>query len=257
MERIKRGNLRAVEINKAKKRKLKYITIAVVIAVLLLVSIVIIFMRNTKNYESFEIKATVDLVGLDSSNVMSYKSGILKVGRDGAETISADGKQIWNVSYNMKDPIADVNGNYVVIGDRGQKSVYIIDGSGVAKSIETIYPVVEVQVATQGVAAVLMDNGTQDLISIYSMDSSQPLADVKTLTAQDGFPISIALSEDGTKLVTSYIKVENDTVVSQVTFHNFGAVGQNHIDQLAGSWSFSEFVPKVEFLTNDIVAVFT
>ena len=35
MERIKRGNLRAVEINKAKKRKLKYITIAILIAVLL------------------------------------------------------------------------------------------------------------------------------------------------------------------------------------------------------------------------------
>ena len=257
MERIKRGNLRAVEINKAKKRKLKYITIAVVLAVLLLLGIVIFVVRNTKNYESFELKGSVDLVGLDSSKVMSYKNGIIKIGRDGAETISADGKQIWNVSYNMKDPTADVNGNYVVIGDRGQKSVYIIDGAGVTNSIETIYPIVEVQVATQGVAAILMDNGTQDLISIYSMDASQPLADVTTLTAQDGFPISIALSDDGTKLVTSYIKVENDTVVSQVTFHNFGAVGQNHIDQLVGSWSFSEFVPKIEFITNDIVAVFT
>ena len=257
MERIKRGNLRAVEINKVKKRKLKYITIAIVIAVLLLLGIAIFMIRNTKNYESFELKGSVDLVGLDSSKVMSYKNGIIKIGRDGAESISADGKQIWNVSYNMKDPVADVNGNYVVIGDRGQKSVYIIDGAGVTNSIETIYPIVEVQVARQGVAAILMDNGTQDIISIYSMDGSQPLADVTTLTAQDGFPISIALSDDGTKLVTSYIKVENDTVASQVTFHNFGAVGQNHIDQLVGSWSFSEFVPKIEFLTNDVVAVFT
>lgn len=257
MERLKRGNLRADEINKGKKRKSKYISIAIIIALLLLITIILIIRHNTKNYESFKLKSTTDLVGLDSSKVVSYKNGILKISRDGAETISAEGKQIWNISYNMKDPIADVNGNFAVIGDRGQKSVYIVNGSGVTNSIETLYPVVEVQVATQGVAAILMDNGTQDFISIYSMDSSQPLADVTTLTAQDGFPISIALSDDGTKLVTSYVKVENDTILSQVTFHNFGDVGQNHIDQLVGSWSFSEFVPKIEFLTNNVVAVFT
>lgn len=256
MERLKRGNLRVDEINKIKRRKKKYILIAASLALLIVLAAIFLISNKRKNYVAFRSAATRELVAGETSTILAYKNGILKITRDGAETISADGKQIWNVAYNMKEPIADVNGNSVVIGDRGGKTVCIINGSGISNQINTLYPIVEVQVAAQSVAAVLMDNGTKDCISLYGLENTNELVYIETISAQDGFPISISLSEDGTKLVTSYIRINNDTISSVVTFYNFGSVGSNYIDKLVGSWSYNEFIPKVEFITNNFVGVF-
>ncbi|MDD5937372.1 MAG: DUF5711 family protein [Clostridiales bacterium] len=256
MERLKRGNLRVDEINKSRRRKLKYIVVIVVFLFLLLVAGIIVLTIKTKSYNAFKVRNTVEIPNIDADHVTPYKNGILRTTRDGAETIAADGKQVWNVSYNMKNPIVDVNSNYAIIADMGGKTAYIVNGSGVSNAIETLYSIVEVKVASQGVAAILMNNGTEDYINIYSMESTQPLLSIKSLATKDGFPITMALSDDGTKLVTSYIKVENDTITSQVTFRNFGDVGKNYIDQVVGNFSFMSFVPKIEFVTNNNVAIY-
>jgi hypothetical protein len=256
MERIKRGNLRVDEINKSKKKKRKRLVILAVLLVLLMVGVIVIIRLQSMNFNSFEVIKTAELSDLTGSKFISYRGGALKANRDGTETISADGKQIWNVTYNMKDPIVDVNNSFAVIGDLNGKSAYIVNGSGVSNAIKTLYPIVDVQVAAQGVAALVLNNGTKDRINIYSMESTEEIAYVESVATKDGFPISIALSDDGRKLITSYVKAEADTITSQVTFHNFGDVGQNHTDNLVGTYNFSEFVPKVEFLTNDIAAIF-
>lgn len=255
MERLKRGNLRIDEINKGKKKKKRRLIILAVLLLLLFIFVVLITRLQNVKFNSFEIIQSAELSDLTGSRFTSYRGGVLKANRDGAETISSDGKQIWNVSYNMKDPIMDVNSSYAVIGDLNGKTAYIVNGSGVSNAITTIYPIVEVQVAAQGVTAILLNNGTKDLINIYSMESSEEIAYVESVAMKDGFPISIDLSNDGRKLITSYVKAEADTVTSQVTFHNFGDVGQNHTDRLVGSYSFKEFVPKVEFITNNTAIV--
>lgn len=255
MERLKRGNLRVDEINKSKKKKRKRLVILAVLIILLLVGVAVIIRLQNMNFNSFEVVKTAELSDLTGSKFTSYRDGVLKANRDGAETISSGGKQIWNVTYNMKDPIVDVNNSFAVIGDMNGKSAYIVNGSGVSNEIKPIYPIVEVQVAAQGVAALVLNNGTKDRINIYSMESAEEIAYVESVVTKDGFPISIALSDDGRKLITSYVKAEADTISSQVTFHNFGDVGQNHTDYLVGSYTFTEFVPKVEFVTNNIAAV--
>lgn len=255
MERLKRGNLRVDKINKGKRKKRKRLVILAVLIILLLVGVLVIIRLQNMKFNSFEVIKTTELSELSGNKFMSYRGGALKANRDGAETISSDGKQIWNVSYNMKDPIVDVNSSFAIIGDLNGKTAYIVNGSGVSNTINTLNPIVEVQVAAQGVAALVLNNGTKDRINIYSMESTEEIAYVESVATKDGFPISIALSNDGRKLITSYIKAEADTITSQVTFHNFGDVGQNHLDNLVGSYNFTEFVPKVEFLTNNLAVV--
>lgn len=256
MERLKRGNLRVDEIYKRKKKRTKRIIILVVLIVLLILSIIFLMRLQNVTYNDFKTTNTTELSNLSDCKIVSYRNGILKANHDGAEAISAEGKQIWNVPYNMKDPVIDVSKSYAVIGDLGGKTAYIVNGSGVSNEINTLYPIVEVQVAAQGVAALTLNNGTKDLINIYSMEQASEIAYVESIAAKDGFPISIALSEDGRKLITSYVKADTDTISCQVTFHNFGNVGKNYQDNLVTSQSFTKFVPKVEFVTNDVAAIF-
>jgi hypothetical protein len=208
------------------------------------------------SYNAFETINTTELSDLTSCKLTAYRNGILKANRDGAETISVEGKQIWNVPYDMKEPLIDVCKSYAVSGDLGGKTAYIVNGSGVSNAITTLYPILEVQVAAQGVAALVLNNGTEDWINIYSMEKTSEIVTVKSVAAKDGFPISIALSEDGRKLITSYVKADTESITCQVTFHNLGDVGQNFVSNLVLSQAFHEFVPKVEFISNDVVAVF-
>jgi hypothetical protein len=256
MERLRRGNLRVNEVNKSKRKKKKRLIILAGLLILLLLAVVIITRMQNISYNAFQTINTTELSNLTSCKFEAYRNGILKANRDGAETISAEGKQIWNVPYNMKEPLIDVCKSYAVIGDLGGKTAYIVNGSGVSNAITTLYPILEVQVAAQGVAALVLNNGTEDWINIYSMEKTTEKVTVKSVAATDGFPISIALSEDGRKLITSYVKADTEAITCQVTFHNFGGVGQNYEDNLVLSQAFHEFVPKVEFITNDVAAVF-
>ena len=67
------------------------------------------------------------------------------------------------------------------------------------------------------------------------------------------------MSNDGKKLFTSYFKLDGVNIKNNLTAYNFGTVGQNeNADRMVGGYSFEEeMIPKVEFITNDIVAAFS
>lgn len=260
MEKIKKVNLRSEEEAKKKKqKKKKNVLVLILVAAVSVLGIASIFyIQNKKNqsYQAFEVINTIDLTDTDTGRYMCYKSGMLKYSRDGVEAISADGKVLWNVAYNMKDPIADVNGSYVAVADRGAKTLYIIDGSGTANEISLLYSIVDIDVAAQGITAVLTNNGTEDHIYLYGADTKDAYVDINTKTESDGYPVDIALSNDGTKLVTSYLAMNQDEVVTWLSFYNFSEVGKNYIDNLVGSYSFESIIPEVKFLSNDLVCAY-
>jgi len=259
VEKIKKVNLRSEEEKaKKKKQKRRVLTLGLLAAVSVLGIASVFYIQNKKsqNYNAFEVVDTIDLTGTGTSNYMSYKSGMLKYSRDGVEAISADGKVLWNVGYNMKDPIADVNGSYVAVADRGSKTLYIIDGSGTANEISLLYSIVDVDVAAQGITAVLTNNGKEDHIYLYGADTKDAYVDINTKTESDGYPIDIALSDDGTKLVTSYLAMNQDELVTWLSFYNFSEVGKNYIDNLVGSYSFESVIPEVSFINNDLICAY-
>jgi hypothetical protein len=46
-------------------------------------------------------------------------------------------------------------------------------------------------------------------------------------------------------------------VKTTIGFYNFGSVGQNEIDNIVGSYSYSgSFIPRIEFITNNRLAAF-
>ena len=74
---------------------------------------------------------------------------------------------------------------------------------------------------------------------------------------QSGYPLDIAVSSDGTKLVVSYVALDGTSVKNSVGFYNFSKVGQNSVDRLVGGTEFGDtIVPKVEFVNNNVVCAY-
>lgn len=249
--------MRSQEHKKKKQKKLKIVFTAVIL-ILFTVFAIIVYLNNTNiNYNDYRVVSVGEWNKSSANQYLHYKNGIVRYNKDGAEAISSNGNILWNVSYKMKDPIADVCGSYTVIGDRGDKTLYIIDGTGVANILPQIHNITDVAVAEQGVAIVATSNGIENYFDVYSMESKSAekyIRERRTYVASDGFPLDITISPDGRKAITSYFQIVDEEVSSCITFYNFGEVGKNKIDDIVGLYKDfgTAIVPKVTFLTNDI-----
>ena len=177
------------------------------VALLIIATLAIIIVSNYKKrhtYTSYE-----DLGGFNvpvASKYIRYGDGFVRYTSDGAEA-SFDGKSLWNFSYDLKRPIADVCGDYCVIADRGGNEIRITDGKGGNNKIVVSDKIVDVRIASQGVIAVWTGLVEKDHIYLYSADGTM-LLDLETSVNSNGFPTAMDLSEDGKKLVVAFAKFE-------------------------------------------------
>ena len=234
-----------------KKRSVGAIVFLIICA---LGSIGLIIYKNVRDNSSYVHEVISSQEVLSQNRYVRYGDGYIKYDTDGAEAIK-DGVALWNVSFDMKKPIVDVCGAYAAFADKGMQSLCITDGQGGNSSINVPEKIVGISVASQGVTAVWTDSLSKDHIYIYDINGVR-LLDIETSIAEDGFPLSIDLSEDGKKLVTSYMKI-GDEITSWITFYNFGSVGQNYAGRVVGSFSYQgKIIPEVKYINNDRVCAF-
>ncbi len=244
--------------DRAKKLKLQHwILGAVIVLAIIAIAIGVQISRNkNRTYVSYDVEKSKDLSGEQMVGIESMQKGVFLYSRDGAKLVDPDGEVLWNVAYNMSNPIASVCGNCAAVADREEKKFYIFDGTGSANPIDTEYPIQKVSVANQGVTAVWMDDGTSDYIILYDV-SGNVLVEMNTLTIASGFPVDIAISPDGKKLVTAYISFVDEEICTQLTFYNFGEVGANYVDGLVGLEKFEgRLMADVAFASNDRIVAF-
>lgn len=241
---------------KRRVRKRRNLVIGIAIIALFVGGSIYLYSLYNKNYNSYEVLKTMENTEENGAQYLRYGSGVLKYSRDGATAIDKEGKLKWNGSYEMKQPIADVCGEYAVVAEQGGTSIQIFDGEGVAGSISTIHDIIKVEISKDGAVAALLETEKDNSIILYDVDGTM-LVEMATNVIDNGYPIDITLSEDGEKLITSYLSVTTGELIGIATFYNFGEVGQNWTDRMVGAVNFSGLVvPRVVFNNNDTACIF-
>ena len=242
------------KIRKHRRKILSWAAFAAIASLLTIAGIYIYL--QTRTYSDYDIIKSVKREDSPGTQFDVFHGNILKYSSDGASLVYADNKTIWNQTYEMQSPMTDSCENYVVIADRKGDTIYIMDISGPCGEIKTAMPIQRIQVANQGTVAVLMEQEGTGYIQVYDK-SGTFLAEGEVHTENSGYPLDLAISNDGRKLAVSLLDVNEGNVKTTVTFFNFDTVGQNEIDNIVGQYSYSDVVvPKVEFLTNDVMVAF-
>lgn len=256
---MERKDEKRIEREKKKhKRTVVFTTVFAIFAVAVFAGYLINSLIN-REYTAYETVTSIPRQDSDTVKYLSYKDGaILKYTRDGASAMDAAGNVLWNGSYELNNPAADVCGSYVVIADIGGKEAYVFNGSDSGTRITTLLPILEAEVAKQGVVALVLEDEDSNEIQIYNPYEGSKSLLVKILTnaGNDGYPVDISLSEDGKKLVTSYVTTKNGELKSKVTFYNFDEVGKDKVNNIVGGVDYgSDVVARVVFLDNDTVCL--
>ncbi len=243
--------------NKLKKHKLnKFKKYGLIILIVLICVIGIRIYFINKTYSSYS--KTDNILSGDTTKCKFYEYGdyFLRYSNDGLAYIK-DGETVWNQAFEMKQPIIDICQNYVAIAEQDSNTIYIFDTTGLQGKIKTAYPVANLDVASQGVVAAITQESNATHIELMDKDG-EVLVSGQTVLSGDGCPIDIALSDDATKLMVSYLYVNGGTSQTKVVFYNYSEVGKNEVDRVVGGFNQykSTIVPKVEFLSNDLAVAF-
>ncbi|MGN0507006.1 MAG: DUF5711 family protein [Lachnospiraceae bacterium] len=244
------------EVLEEKRRSRTRKILALLLVLLFIIAAVVSWRYLTAyTYESYTITSELPVNG-QFVQYQNTGNALAVLSNDGAKGLSGTGELLWEISYQLDNPVAASCGSVTAIADVGGKNVYVVAENGIPHNYQVLYPIVKLATAGQGVTAVLLNNGTEDYIQLYDMNGTLRV-DINTKTKTDGFPIDIALSEDGKKLVTLYLTFDGDAMISKVTFYNAGEVGKNHIGNVVGQKSFGKNVlaAGVRFLNNDTVCI--
>ncbi len=261
MARFKKKSDYVLIENRIKRHKKQKLMIIIgIVVVLAVISVCLINAYINRVFDAYKVEKAIKDSISSEAQYLSYGDNVLRVSRDGVCAYSPSGNILFNGSYDMRNPSADICDDYVAVADIGNYSVYVFDGSNSGKQITVTLPILQVQVAKQGVVAVLMEDKDTNVIRLYNSESSVNDVLVETLTNVDknGFPVNIALSDDGKKLVTNYVTVKNGIINSGVTFYNFSEVGQNEVNRMVGAKDYgNSIVSDVDFIGSDTVCVYT
>ena len=209
-------------------------------------------------YNTISISETADIA---NSEYLAFGEYLIRYTLDGISCLDKKGSLIWGQAYEIKAPIVDICGDYVTVAAQRENSIYVFNKSGFQGEISTLYPIIDIKVARQGVVAVVMEESGTSYIKMYDVYDvgDEELITIKSDLEGRGYPFAIALSPDGKKLVISSLNLTSNKIENMIEFYNFSEVGQNYEEKLVGT--FSEFadslIPEVAFINDTTVCAFT
>ena len=218
-----------------------------VVAVIAAVCLVFLYVEN-RSYHSYKVLNTSEQEDVVSTQYVEMDGDILRYSPDGVSVVDSSMNTVWNETYTMQNPIADVNGSRAVIADSEGTSLYICDKKGVTGTVTTSYSIVKVRIAANGMVAAILDNDENTWINFYNSDGSL-VAENLTKIDDPGYPMDVAVSDNGVMMVT-FQYVDGSKTTSYVAFYNYGDVGQNEDDRIVSGYTYENVViPQVECIS--------
>lgn len=222
----------------------KAITVVAVIAAVCLVFLYV----EKRSYHSYKVLNTSEQEDVVSTQYVEMDGDILRYSPDGVSVVDSSMNTVWNETYTMQNPIADVNGSRAVIADSEGTSLYICDKKGVTGTVTTSYSIIKVRIAVNGMVAAILDNDENTWINFYNSDGSL-VAENLTKIDDPGYPMDVAVSDNGVMMVT-FQYVDGSKTTSYVAFYNYGDVGQNEDDRIVSGYTYENVViPQVECIS--------
>ena len=225
-------------------------TIITAVAVVAAIAAVGFYMEK-RSYHNYKIVQSSEQEDVISTSYVEMDGDILRYSPDGVSLVSDKMNTLWSETYQMQNPMADVNGTRAVIADKDGTEMEIYDKSGKTGSVTTSYSIIKARVSKSGMVAAILDGGDDTWINFYSTDGSL-IAENQTKVDDPGYPLNVAVSDDGVVMMVTYQFVEGSDTTSYVAFYNFGDVGQNEDDRIVSGYKYEGVVvPQIQYLDNN------
>ena len=232
-----------------KKGILIAISVIVIIAILLAA-----LYFSTRHYSRAEISKIRDFVAEEGAVCVNFDGHVLQYGPDGAACADTKGHVNWNISYEMDQPIISISGDIAAIADYGGKTIYVMNTRKQLYTVSTSLPIHKVSASESGEVAAVLDDKTKSWIRLYS-DEGKEIAYFIRSMEENGYPMDVAVSPDGKTVCVSSLLMKEDSVITNLSFYNFGKAGKDYDQHMVGNFVYTnEVFPYIKFMGNKACA---
>ena len=231
------------------KLTIVYRVFLAVVLVAAVAAAVRIYLAN-QVYTKFETIKTIDKVGTSDGVFQKYQDNLLTYSKDGISAYDKDGKQLWNQTYEMQEPIVVSRGGHVAGADYKGSLLYLIGPGGNATTVETNLPILDLDVSSSGIAIAALQDDSTIYLRMFST-TGDVISEIKTSMQKSGYPLAFAVSPDNIKVGVSYLKAEGGKINTSLAFYNFGGVGQNETDNLVSGYDYAGELFPLLFYPNE------
>lgn len=219
-----------------------FFTVAIILAVWILY-----YLWDNSSYSYYSEVSSYPRFSSSNSICVNHNGRVLTYSKDGINSMDAKGVVIWNETYEMQNPLVEVNKNAVAVGDYGGHVIYVLDEKGKVGEIDTNLPIRDFCISENGIVAAILEDQKATKLNLYD-SKGKILVESESYMNQNGYPVAVALSENAEVMEVSYLQVDSSKVTSHVAFYNFSEVGQNKVDRLVSGRAYEETViPYVGF----------
>lgn len=229
-------------------RQKRYLQTAWEIVALILAVISTLLLLEVQTYRHVHVSDSANMAEDGTGSYQQMGEGIIRYSRDGAALLDKNGVEQWNQSYQIQTPMLAVNHDSAVIADRGGNDMYVFDKKGIRGEIHTNYPIERVQIAENGIVGALLKNEMEPVITCYDAAGNK-LVEQKAALAGIGYPLSMALSPEGTLMQVSYLCVVDGVQATRVVYYNFSeAYAETSSQQVTEDVYKNTVIPEGYFL---------
>lgn len=241
------------DFEKKIRRHRRAILYRIVIGLAIIIALVVSGYYNYQKmvYTDYDVLRRQSYTEASNARYLKFGNNVLRYSQDGALALNIANDMLWNETFEMQNPIVDVCGDYAAIGDYMGTTIYVYNSEGLQGTIDTSTPLKRFCVSGNGNVAVVLEDNEVTWIKLFTVDGTNVASD-RTTMSKSGYPVSIDISEDGIILAVSYLFVDSGILSTSVAYYNFGAVGQNEVDNLVSGYNYSgTVVSYVSFMNTD------
>lgn len=208
-----------------------------------------VYQVSSRHHLYTSYKTTASFPGEDITGTSYARLGndFVKYGADGVTLVNASNETQWSSAYTMQTTVADQCKETILIYEQQGNQAAAANKEGLLGQFQTDLPILKGSVAGNGVSALLLKNGEDTLIRLYSPDGTT-LAEVKPTLEETGQPVALDLSEDATRLMVSLVKAGQGSVDSSIIFYDFSSISESAADHVTGRIDYTDQIfPEVFF----------
>lgn len=137
------------------KHRRRMVVLAVFLVIVMVAAVVCVkIFLDKRVYENYEVTKTIKMGEVEKCKFYAYGDGVLRYSNDGISYMIGD-ETVWNQAFEMKQPVLDMCADYMAIADLEGTTFISMIRNGQQGEIQTEYPILDIEVAGQGVVAAI------------------------------------------------------------------------------------------------------
>lgn len=182
--------------------------------------------NRAHTFDQYRILSRAEKNDVEGTLYERLGNSVIKYSHDGIFCVDTSNEIQWSAAYDMQTPICDICDGVMAIAEQQGRQVYVLNEKGLLGSFEAAMNIRKIQTASNGVTALVEEDEEVDWIELFSADGTQ-IASVRASLEDSGFPLDIALSPNGKRMVVSFLTQENGVLTGKLSFYDFSSSSED------------------------------